>query len=207
MKNRLLNFFILADIFIACYLAAVFFLSFLFPAVDGPGISGLFIMGAPVPLILIFLVTLFALRHTSLNKNDNPLISVVSIVLFFGSLFFIFFSFGVDIGAYPLSRVTKSKLVCNMILSDSAKERCLVNISMLTGDDSSCPSIEDSEKKYQCFWRVAEKTLDITLCDEAGRYKDMCVIAVAKGTGNKQYCELMPTDSTFSKEYCIGSVK
>lgn len=207
MKNKLNNFFILADIFIVCYILIAFLLAWIFPASDGPGIAGLFVMGAPWLLIIIFLVVLITLRNRPLNKNGNLTVSVASVILFFGFLYFIFFSFGVDVGAYPLSRLTKSKAVCSMILDDSAKERCIVNISMLRGDDSSCAALNNPERKHQCFWRVAEKTLDIKLCENAGRYTDMCVIAVAKGTGNKQYCDLMPTDSTFSKDYCVSSVK
>lgn len=207
MKNKLINFFILADIFIICYTLIAFLLSSIFPASDGPGIGGVFVIGAPLPLIIIFLLTLFTFRNRPINKNSNLLVSISSVILFIGFLYFIFFGFAVDIGAYPLSELTKSKAVCSMILGSSDKERCMINISVLKGDKSSCISINDPEKRYQCFWRVGEKTLDIKLCENAGRYMDMCVIAVAKGTRNKQYCDLMPTDSTFSKDYCVSSVK
>ncbi len=207
MENKLINFFILADIFIVCYIIITLLLSWIFPASDEPGIVGLFVMGAPWLLIIIFLIVLVTTRNRSLNKNDSPIISIASVILFIGFLYFILFSFGVDVGAHPLSRLTKSKVVCSMILVDSARERCMVNVSVLRGDNSSCATIVDTEKKYQCFWRVAEKTLDIKLCESAGRYTDMCVMAVAKGTKNKQYCDLMPAGGTFSKDYCVNSVK
>lgn len=207
MNKKLENFFILGAIFTLFYVITAFVLGKFSPPADGPGVAGLFIIIAPWLLFSIFLITFFSLKNVPLNKNNNIWIKLISIILFFVAFYFVLFGIGLEVGALPLAKFTHSKLICRMIIFNFAKDSCLRDVSALSGDESSCDSIEDSDKKDQCYWRVAEKIINIDLCEKAGGYKDMCVMGVAEGAGNKEYCNYMPENSNFSKDYCRMHVK
>lgn len=87
-----------------------------------------------------------------------------------------------------IGTILKSKKVCDM--AGTWRDRCLLTVVALTGDEEICPSMEDMEYRDDCYIELAYYTKDETHCASILNVskKEICIEAVESAlnrtTGN-----------------------
>lgn len=77
----------------------------------------------------------------------------------------------------------KSKEVC--MLAGTWKDRCLLTVASLTGDDSICPEIENTEYRDDCYIEMAYYTKDDSYCSNIADTSKIEICNEAAEPGNQ----------------------
>jgi len=73
--------------------------------------------------------------------------------------------------------------ICENLIGESKfygtnKDECYFQMATRNSNYLICENIVDTKKTYEeCYGRVGESTFNLSLCEKAGQYKDMCKIA------------------------------
>jgi hypothetical protein len=219
MNKKFENFIILSSMLFLLYIIAYGFLAMSVRGEDTFGFSIIILIGMTILFgcgFILVIVLSFVLKP--INKNDKKWIRIVSIILLIIELYIIFFWIW-WIFIQFVAGALHSPLICKTILHPEASDICVRTVSVAIKSPAGCALITDNERDMHnpprdlCYWRVAEQTGDISLCEKmevrgTRGFYDMCVMAVAKKTGDEQYCGYMPKEGggRFEKEYCIYGV-